>query len=412
MASEIRELPDSDLEAFAQIMRTAFLDLTMSAAELAQRLRGGHSSTPFTQLYGFYRDGALLGGMRHHDFTMSFHGTMLPVGGVAMVAVDLLHKRQQVAKELIGFYLRHYRARGVPLAALYAFRPDFYRQMGFGYGGKHNLYRVRPDSFPRGARPRHLRHLSREDLPALLACYHRQVARSHGLFLRHEGWGARVFDSGATRALGYVVDGEVQGYLLYTFLTGKHSLHNDLEIRELVYEHPAALAELCTFLHTQADQVTRVVFSSQDDQIHHLLYDPRNDSGNVFHSVSHETNAQGVGIMYRVIDLPGLLAALAGHNFGGQSVTLAIDLRDSFLPEHAGPVTVQFRDGRPHLAPDAQPDVRLAIAVEQLSPLIMGAVDFRALQGYGLAEISDPAYSGVLQRLFLSDQKPICLTEF
>lgn len=412
MSGEIRELPDHDLEAFAQIARDAYPDVTMSAAELAQRLRNVHSSTPVTQLYGFYRDGALLGGMRHHDFTMSFHGTMLPVGGVAMVAVDLLHKRQQVAKALIGFYLRHYRARGTPLAALYAFRPDFYRQMGFGYGVKHNLYRLRPDSFPRGARPRHLRHLGREDQPALLACYHRQLARTHGLFLRHEGWGIRVFDGGSTRVLGYVVDGEVQGYMIYTFRAGKHFLHNDLEVRELIVEHPAALAEICTFLHTQADQVNRVVLYSQDDQIHHLLHDPRNDSGNVFHSVSHETNAQGVGIMYRVIDLPGLFTALAEHSFGGQSVTLAIDLRDSFLPEHAGSVIVQFHDGRPRLAPDARPDTRLAIAVEQLSPLIMGAVDFRTLQGYGLADLSDPAYGGVVQRLFLSDPKPICLTEF
>lgn len=34
------------------------------------------------------------------------------------------------------FYLRHYRERGTPLTALYPFRPDFYRSMGFGFGTK------------------------------------------------------------------------------------------------------------------------------------------------------------------------------------------------------------------------------------------------------------------------------------
>jgi predicted acetyltransferase len=48
------------------------------------------------------------------------------------------------------YFLRHYREQGAPLVALYPFRPDFYRQMGFGYGTKMDQHRVKPSALPRG----------------------------------------------------------------------------------------------------------------------------------------------------------------------------------------------------------------------------------------------------------------------
>jgi hypothetical protein len=116
--------------------------------------------------------------------------------------------------------------------------------------------------------------------------------------------------------------------------------------------------------------------------------------------------------MYRAIDTPALFAALAGHDFGGQSLSLALELRDSFLPENDGETLLHFRDGLAELAPGAAPDVRLRLGVEHFSSLIMGAVGLDALRRYGLAEIDDPNYSGRVRRLFDSPAQPICLTAF
>jgi predicted acetyltransferase len=298
------------------------------------------------------------------------------------------------------------------MAALYPFRPDFYRQMGFGYGARLSHYRVRPSSFPPGPRD-HLRHLGGEDMPAMLACYHRYAHQTHGLFLRElsDPWMRRRVEGGR-HVLAYVEGDEVQGYMAYAFRSGANFLTNDIEVSELVYEHPAALAEIMAFLHTQADQITNVVLNIQDDQLHQVLIDPRNGSGNLFPSVYHETNAQGLGIMYRVIDTPGLFTALAGHDFGGQSMTLALELRDSFLPENNGETLLRFRDGRAELATGTRPDLRLRLSVEHFSSLIMGATSFDKLWRYGLAEIDDPNYSGRVRRLFDSPAQPICLTAF
>jgi predicted acetyltransferase len=412
MPTEIRPLADDELLRFAQITLGAYPSMPARPEDVAERMRVGQAEEPTTRIYGYFRDGELLGGMRHHDFTMLFHGAPVPVGGVAMVAVDLLHKKEHIARDLIRFYLRHYRAAGAPVAALYPFRPDFYRQMGFGYGTRLSHYRVRPDSFPPGPRD-HLRHLGAVDLPAMLDCYQRYARQTHGLFLRDpaDPWTRRLVES-PDRVLAYVQGDQVQGYLAYGFRNGANFITNDIEVRELVYEHPAALAEIMAFLHSQADQIANVVIDLQDDQLHQVLRDPRNDSGNLFPSVYHETNAQGLGIMYRVIDAPGLFAALAEHDFGGQSLTLALELGDSFLPENAGETILRFRDGRAEIAPGAQPDVRLHVSIKHFSSLIMGATGLDALRRYGLAEIDDPNYSGKVRRLFDSPAPPICLTAF
>lgn len=413
MTSAIRPLDATELPRFAQIVLGAYPSMTVSPADLAERLaRGMSQDDPPTTLYGLFRDGELLGGMRLFDFTMFYHGISVPVGGVGLVAVDLLHKKEHVAKELIGFYLRHYRERGTPLAALYPFRPDFYRAMGFGYGTKLNHHRLRPDSFPAGGDRSRLRHLTREDGPALLACYQRYAQSTHGLFARGATWVQRTFDDAEKRVLAYAEGEELRGYMVYQFKRGAQFLDNDIQVVEWAYESPAALAALCAFLRSQADQVAAVVLDTQDDQIHQLVRDPRNGTGNLHPSVYHETNAQALGIMYRLLDAGGLFRALAGHQFGRESLTLGIALRDSFLPEQGGALTVRFAQGRPELAPEAAPAAQITLDVASLSSLLMGAADFRSLVSYGLAEIDDPNYIGAIHRLFLSEASPVCLTAF
>lgn len=412
MATEIRELRDDELDAFVRIGKGAYPGVTMGAEELRERVRrsAGERDPAIAQV-GAFRAGELVGVMRYYDFTMSFHGTMLPVGGVGFVAVDLLHKKEHVAKEMIAAYLRHYRDRGAPLAALYPFRPDFYRNMGFGYGSRLSAYRFPTAAFPAGPRDA-LRHLAPDDAPAVLACHNRHVARTHGLFLRGAGLMGRMLDAPERRAVGYTAGGELQGYLIYQFQRGATFIDNTLEVVELIAEHPAALRQLCAFISTQADQVARVAWNTHDDQLHHLVSDPRNGTGNLHNPVSHETNAQGSGIMYRLLDTAGFFRAVAGHSFGGESLTLAFDVRDSFLPENQGEVVVRFEAGRPSVDPAARPDARISIGVEYLSPLVMGSAELRSLLAYGLAEIDEPGYSGRVHRLFLSEARPMCLTAF
>ncbi len=415
---EIRVLTSEELARFVSIAANAYPRFGWHDPDkrkpLLRRLRAMHQDDPSVRFVGLFREGQLLGGMRLHDFSMNLSGAMTPVGGVGMVAVDLLHKKQHVAKELLEYFLRTYRAQDAPLALLYPFRPDFYRKMGFGYGPKKNRYRLQPAALPRGDRPTHLRYLTKDDVPALLACYERYAQRTHGMIARTERDFERLLGKSELRVIGYETDGVIQGYMAFTFASAcdENFLRNDLHVVELLYASREPLAEFLTFLAIQHDQVERVVIDTFDSAFHVLLDDPRNGDPTLIRSVYHPTNVQGVGLMYRVLDVPTLFAALRHHNFGGQTCRLRITLEDTFLPENAGSTVVTFDAGHATVTDNAHADVDLHVNVADFSSLIVGAVDFERLYTYGRAQVSDVEYLETIQRLFAVARPPICMTGF
>jgi len=201
--------------------------------------------------------------------------------------------------------------------------------------------------------------------------------------------------------------------LIFKFQKGRQEnfLNNDILVRELVYDSADDLHELLRFLHLQADQIDRIVFYTQDDYFHFIFHDPRNDSGNLLPQVYHESNTQGVGIMYRIIDAPRLFTVLEDHNFGNVTCRLKISLADSFFPENAGSYVLDFQNGRASVVDEDHGEVEIALDIAEFSSLVVGAVNFNTLYEYGLASLSDNVYVAVIDRLFAAP-KPICLTEF
>lgn len=78
--------------------------------------------------YGLWEENKLVGGMRLHDFEMNLLSKIIPVGGVGLVAVDLLRKKERIAKELIEHFFKVFLEKQVHFVALYPFRPDFYKK--------------------------------------------------------------------------------------------------------------------------------------------------------------------------------------------------------------------------------------------------------------------------------------------
>jgi predicted acetyltransferase len=418
--SEIRELTRDELEQAVDISVKAFAGggRFSPAARLAEkeRLIDQVEQEEMT-LWGLLRDEKLLGVMKLYDYTMNFGGAPIPLGGVGGVAVNLLHKKEKVARDLIDHYLRHYLSRETYWAALYPFRPDFYRRMGFGWGSKSNVYEIQPVGFPgRGDKSR-LRVLEEADAPAVAACYNRAFQRTHGLFARRaDGFHfARLFEKPEIHLVGAFDREELTGYLAYSFekVEGGSFLSNDIDVVECLYDAPAALHGMLTFLRSQLDQIRRIRWSTQDDHFHYLLIDPRNGSDKLLRIISHPTNEQGIGLMYRVLNVAGAFRQLADYNFNQQSLRLAIVIHDSFLRENTGRSVVHFTTGRAAVqAPDAPADATIEMDIGDFSSLLMGCVPFSALQRYGLAAIDDPAAVETVDRLFRQAHKPICVTGF
>jgi predicted acetyltransferase len=128
--------------------------------------------------------------------------------------------------------------------------------------------------------------------------------------------------------------------------------------------------------------------------------------------LAHETNSQGVGIMYRIIDIPGIFNTLRSHRFGAVTMCLKITIIDSFYRSNAGSTIVCFTDGSPAIRSRGRYDAEITCDISDFSSLLAGAVTFKDLYRLGLADISHERYAGMVDLLFRTAEKPLCLTQF
>ena len=370
---------------------------------------------PYINDYGLYRDNKLLGGIRLFDFVMRFADLDMKVGGVGFVAVDLLHKKERVCKEMIEFFLKHYRDRGYSMATLYPFRPDFYKKMGFGYGAKLNQYRIKSGSLPCYGSKNHIVLLKEDDKSDMVACYDRYRLKTHGMIKKTINDLAVMFTPDSF-AVGYKKDDVIRGYAVMKFVQSVHdnAMINDLFIDELIYENTEVLIDMLTFLNSQSDQVRNVIYNTQDDNLHYLLKDVRNGEPDIIRPNSHQCNIQALGLMYRVIDVKGIFDELKNHNFGGHDLNCIIrfHIHDDFLEKNSRNVTVKFDNGKAQVIDSPEYDIEVSMDISDFSSLIMGAVDFKSLYKYGLAKVSNELFVSMINQIFALEQKPMCNSRF
>ncbi|HYE83132.1 MAG TPA: GNAT family N-acetyltransferase [Clostridia bacterium] len=414
----VRLLTDEEIKEYVDIVANAYPGFGFNTPEekqkMEERLIKNQKEDSTISVFGCFRDNILLGGMKLYDFRMRLGSQKVDAGGLGMVAVHLMHKKEKAAKEIVTFFLRHYRERSFPIAMLYPFRPDFYKNMGFGFGTKMNQYSIRPKDLPRGGVKSRVSFALEEDKPLLLNCYARIAGKTNGMLDRTEADFSYTFSIPQNKIAVYKKDGRIEGYIVFMFkkASQENGLKNDIFIKEFLYEDAEALRSLLTFLNTQEDQINRVILNTFDESFHHLLLDPRNSTDNLMTAVYHESNLQGVGLMYRVTDTRVLFDALKEHNFNNRSCKLRLNIKDSFIEENNRSITVHFTDGRAVMVDGGEYEATVGMDIADFSSLIVGAVDFKTLLNYGIAGISDYKYADTVGRIFEMPGKPTCVTLF
>ena len=417
--SEIRFITEDEMPHFVDIAFHAYPKIfdpcEGNRIKVLKRFIDTQTLNPSQNFYGFYRDKQMLGGMQLHDFTMKLLSTKIPLGGVGSVAVDFLHKKQNICKELITYFLHHYRDLGYGMVALYPFRPDFYKKMGFGYGGKINRYQTKPAFLPADKTDlQQLMYLNREDVHDMVKCHNELVAQTHGMIEKTAIMMGKTFDDLENRVVAYKEDGKILAYLVYRFISDDDHrfLIYDMYIQEIIYQDTRTLKILLTFLHQQADQVRDIMIDTHDEYFHYLLKDPRNGSNNFIATLSHESNLQALGLMYRIINVSELFNSLQNHNFGGQNCILKLSIHDDLLECNNTNITLQFQNGIATIKKNKDYDVEISLGISEFSSLLMGTVTFKALHLYGLATISKEEYLEIINKIFITDEKPKCTVRF
>lgn len=414
----IKRLNEEEIKEFVDIVANAYPGLGFSVPEEKQKLEEKliriQREKGAISFYGLFRDKELLGGMRLHDFKMRLGSRKVDACGLGLVAVHLMHKKEKAAKEIVTFFIRHYRERKTPIAMLYPFNPEFYKKMGFGFGTKMNQYSIKPENLPKGGLKSRVSFFQEGDKQLLLDCYARIAANTNGMVDRLEAELNNTLTVPQNKIAVYRKNGRVEGYIVFMFkkASQENTLKNDMVVKEFLYEDTEALKALLTFLNTQSDQINRIIFNTLDEDFHHMLIDPRDGSDNLMTPVYHESNLQGVGVMYRVTDPKLVFEALGEHDFNGQSCKLKLNLNDTLIRENNGSIVIHFINGRAIVTERGEFDAEVAMDIADFSSLIVGAVGFRSLLRYGLAHISDDRYAAVVDKLFAMPGKPICLSMF
>lgn len=416
--SILKLIPDNDIKTFVNIARNAYPRMKANTPEEIEKnienLTKLQNESPTKNLYGLYRNDEMLGGMLLLDFVMNFATKKIKAGGVGFVGVEFLHKKEKVAKELITYYLDHYLERGIYMATLYPFRPDFYKQMGFGFGTKMNQYRIKPNLLPKGDSKKNVVFASEDDKQQIIDCYNRFVDKTHGMIEKADKDMDMVFKNPENRIVVHKKNDKITGYIVFSFVKYEHEnfLTNDININEFIYESKETFSDLITFLHSQDDQIRHIILNTQEEGFHHIMNNPSNGSNNIIPHVYHESNTQGVGIMYRVIDIKGMFNELKNHNYNNQTCKLKLSIKDSFMEANDRSFYIDFNNGLAEIVEADNYEVQISMDISDFSSMLMGSVNFKSLNKYGLAEISHEDYIEKINKIFYMDEKPMCTTPF
>lgn len=409
MEKQIRKISGNDYEKFCELANTAFDGLNAE-----KWLKNHIEETTKENLYGVFKEEELIAGMRTFEFEMNYSSTSVQVGGVGMLAVDMLHKKERNAYQLLQYFLKLNAETKVNLVMLHPFNVSFYKKMGFGIGTKNYQFYLNPIEFPNYKQKSHLKELAVEERGQILDCYNRVYSQTHGMTKRFpfERELNRPFWFG--RVIGYVEEGKVKGYFVYSIK------EKDLHIHEFFFDSPDVIREFSTFLNSQSDQIKRVIMNSNLDEILHFVRSPESGEKTMVDFPSTTDNKHianvGIGVMYRIVNCLEFFNELKEKNhFFNPGITLSVKLsiNDNFFPLNSSPFILYIINGEIVEVREEGPfDVELRMNVAEFSSMVMGVENAHFYLKWGLMEISDESYIKVVNSLFQTDSKPMIFKAF
>lgn len=343
-------------------------------------------------------------------------GVEVPAAGVTLVGVEPGHRRRGVLRALMRHQLDDVRARGEPVAILWASESAIYQRFGYGLGtlsGSFEIDRGRTAWLrPREAEGRMRLVGVDEALATFPAVYDRMRALTPGALSRTPDWWrwGPLHDadymrrgSGPKFRYLYEVDGAAEGYAIYRPKGDwdQRGPKGQLQVVEVVALTPRALRGVWGFLF--GVDLMRTVSAERQPVPHPLqlaLADPRALGA-----------AAGDGIWVRLVDLP---AALEARRYGVAG-EVVLEVSDEFCPWNAGRwrlvatgepgatvATVERTDAPADLAADAT----------DLGAAYLGTFRLSELARAGRVEELAPGALGRADALFAADRAPWCVTMF
>lgn len=417
----IRPLQKQDFANAANIVAFAYPGMKIQTeekkAEFVERLTKEQAEQNGIQYFGYFnKEEELLGMYRLNDFECNINGKFQRIFGIGMVAVHILHKKEKIAFELLSHFNEYARQENVALVSLYPFNPSFYRKMGYGYGPMKHEFKIKPNGLIADGEKTLVRHLTSSDEEAIVSLYNDYAQKNHGMIKRTWTEKQRI-KNGAINYVGVIENDQLLGALAFALepVNDNNFLHQHMIVYEWIWTDLNGYKQIASWLHSQQDQVDRIIFRTNDPSFLYSLSDPLNGSNHIIPSVYHEVATTGTGLMYRITNVVDFIHEMNFHHLRkpDEYTKIVLEIEDTFSEEQNGLYEV-IHNGDFWSATklsSANEDPTIKIGIHDLSSWWMGCVSVETLHKFGVVSIGNVDVKK-LDEWFKPKQSPICFTSF
>ena len=332
-------------------------------------------------------DGVAVCGLKVHDYLVARGSADLRCGGVGAVATMPEARGKGFGTQFMVDALREMRDAGHVISNLYAFREPSYRNAGYATCGWRWRIKAPQSRLAKTEQSLDARQLTPDEIQQVDECYTKFVRTFSGSVLRTDHqWKNRLPKK---QPMIYAVGDPIEAYAWVKL----KDFWGDVEVGELAWISVAGYDSIMAVLRNLAVNQSHVVW--REPPTSPLL------ASNLDQGVEMKLDEP---TMYRVLDVPGALAALVPECTGAFS----IEVSDEQLPENRGPWRVAFSPDGVIVEPCDSAD--LVMDIRQFSQALMGLPSLIDIATTGLLEAKSDTVVDEAAKLLTA--MPVCCMEF
>jgi predicted acetyltransferase len=312
---------------------------------------------------------------------LTIPGNVVPAAYVTAVGVEATHRRQGLLNRMMAGLLADSKAKGEPVAVLWASEGRIYQRYGYGLAARRLSFKASREVQLITPPPRHTRLHPVElpgALPQLVGLYERLRADRPGWASRSQSWWDYVTSDikaerhGATRLRCVVHEGPdgLDGYALWRVKDdwSPTATQGEVRVRELVAATGEAYQALWHFmLNVDLTRWVSYPFAANDEPLLYQVNEPRMLTATMLDS-----------LWVRLIDVP---AALAARRYAAP-VDVVIEVTDPILPENTGAWHLTGGTGSARCVPVERP-ADLRVDLNALGAAYLGDASLTVLAAAG-----------------------------
>jgi predicted acetyltransferase len=358
----------------------------------------------------FDENETLVGRILIFDYLMNFRGREMRMGGIGGVGIDLPNKKQHICRDMMKFSLNFLQDTGITCSGLHPFRPDFYKNMGYGILTPFYRYHINTARIKNYAESLDVTWLKddEKDIRDMAMCFNEFYKKTNGEIKRRPTWPMNQMQNEKNFIIGYRKDDTLAAYAICNPIeTGKDNfMQYDLNVDEFISLSLEGTKAILGFLRNQADQFDNIVMYTQDETFYHLFDDPSDIRRCILPHANHSFATASTGLMFRVLNPKEFVKTYSQmREIKGEGITCTFEIDEPFLDHEDTTITLKITEDDFCLSEDESADI-IKISMADFSSMLFGSVSLEHLARYGLIEYDNAEQMKKCSRYLMNCEKP------